>query len=229
MQKILTHVCSARASLKCGNASLLGFTLVITGMLAGVIPIYEHEPNLIAETILWVVALIALFGLLIGITALLRSMRIENQQTERRRAIGGISVSLLVSIPLLFGLITEYRQRPSRGRLGRDTAALNVLRSVHKGQADFIQLKGRFGTLKELADSGLIEKEYALGKPISGYIYSDTDISSDTYCVHADRESGNSGYGDYNIMESGEIRYIRSETNGTVPRDGGTKMNGSSE
>jgi hypothetical protein len=96
--------------------------------------------------------------------------------------------------------------------------------TIHRGQAEFLRLKGRLGTLKELADSGLIEKEYAAGKPINGYIYSETGLSSDTYCVHADRESGKSGYRDYNITESGEIRYIESETNGTVPRNGGRPM-----
>jgi hypothetical protein len=96
--------------------------------------------------------------------------------------------------------------------------------TIHKGQGEFIRLKGRWGTLKELADSGLIEKEYFTGKPVYGYIYSETDLSSDTHCVHADRESGKSGYRDYNITEPGEIRYIESETNGTVPRDGGRRI-----
>jgi hypothetical protein len=96
--------------------------------------------------------------------------------------------------------------------------------TIHRGQAEFLRLKGRLGTLKELADSGLIEKQYAMGKQIHGYIYSETDLSSDTYCVYADRESGKSGYRDYNVSESGEIRYIESETTGTMLRDDGRLM-----
>jgi hypothetical protein len=224
MQENLGPISLARASLNCSVFSILFFAIVIIGVSVGILPRYSHDPDLFIIISFCISVFIALLGVVIGVTAFLKSRRSGDQQIERKRAIAGITASLLISILLLFVLIYVYKDRPSRGRLGRDTAAIEALRTIHMGQGEFLRLKGRLGTLKELADAGLIEKKYATGKPVYGYIYSETDLSPDTYCVHADRESGKSGYRDYNVTESGEIRYIESETNETVPRDGGRRM-----
>src|SRR5581483_10694950 len=67
----------------------------------------------------------------------------------------------------------------------RGTAAVQTLRSIHNSQAQFRASKGRFGTLKELAGMGLIPPRVLQGIPISGYIYSEANVSADTYCVCA--------------------------------------------
>jgi hypothetical protein len=99
--------------------------------------------------------------------------------------------------------------------------ALDIIEKARKRKARWLNLSDL--GLTELP-SGLSSIEASReAKMMSGMgdIHDDVERASDTYCVHADRESGKSGYRDYNVTESGEIRYIESETDGTVPRDGG--------
>lgn len=102
--------------------------------------------------------------------------------------------------------------------------AIGTLRTIHGVQVTFKARYGRFGTLKELADAGLISPHYASGKPIRGYIYSDSDVSENTFCIHADRQSNDAGESDFSLTESGDIYFIRSKAKGTVPRGAGKKM-----
>jgi len=224
LRKILNLISRPQNSLVCSVISLLIFLLVITGISIGFIPLLSHGPNEFVDICLWTVVLIALLGLSAGVTALLKSGQSDYTKEERQWVRAGITLSLLLSVPLLIGLTFEYIERSSRGKLGRHTAVIESLRTIHMRQADFLRLNGRFATLKEMADLGLIDMNYEIGKPVYRYIYSESDISSDTYCVHADRESGTAGYRDYNISESGEIRYIESETSGTVPRNAGIRL-----
>jgi hypothetical protein len=105
MQEPLNHISLARASLNCSVLSLLIFAVVIIGVSVGILPTYSHDPGLFIILSLLIVALIALLGLVIGVIAFVRSRRSDDQQIERKRAIGGIIASLLISIPLLFVLI----------------------------------------------------------------------------------------------------------------------------
>jgi hypothetical protein len=99
------------------------------------------------------------------------------------------------------------------------------LRTIHQSQASFNTAKNRYGTLKELAEAGYIQdKSYASGKAISGYIYSDSDVAADTYCVHADRESNGTADKDFNITEEGVVHFVESKTKGTVARGEGTPI-----
>ena len=224
MQANLTYTSLARTSLKCCLASCLTFVFLIAGVSSGLIPTTEHGRNEFVEASLLVVLFFAFSGLTAGVTALVKSDQSGDRRKERMEAKTGIMISVLLSIPVIFALTNEYRAGLSRARHGRDLAAMESLRTIHAAQADFYRLKDRFGTLKELAGMGLIGEPYTTRKPVSGYIYSVTDISSDTYCAHADRVSGELGHRDYNVIESGEIRYIESESNGTVPRNGGIPL-----
>jgi hypothetical protein len=107
------------------------------------------------------------------------------------------------------------------GRLGRDTSAIESLVTIRIQQKEFMSSESRYGTLHELANKGLIPREYASGKSISGYIYSATDVSSATYCIQATRESSDAGYSDYNVTETGNIYKRRSDIVGKLKRGEG--------
>ena len=109
-------------------------------------------------------------------------------------------------------------------KTSRETAAIQTLRNIHNSQAQFQAIRGRFATLKELSDDDLLEKSYASGQPVNGFLYKDSDISADTYCVHADRTTDTSANRDFNITERGNIHYIESKTKGTVARGEGTEL-----
>lgn len=126
----------------------------------------------------------------------------------------GLIAAIYVSLPLF----TEIHNRDS------DTAVVSSLRTIHNAQAQFKAIKGRFGTLKELADMGLIGPNYAAGKPISQFVYADAAVSSDSYCVCANRTNDKAGKRDFNIIEDGEIRYQESKTKGSAVCGKGTRL-----
>jgi prepilin-type N-terminal cleavage/methylation domain-containing protein len=109
-------------------------------------------------------------------------------------------------------------------KTSRETAAIQTLRNIHNSQATYQGIRGRFATLKELADDDLLEKSYSSGLPVNGYTYKDSDVSADTYCVHADRTTDSSANRDFNITERGIINYVESKTKGTVARGEGIPL-----
>lgn len=109
-------------------------------------------------------------------------------------------------------------------KTGRETAVIQSLRNIHNSQTQYQALRGRFATLKELADDDLLDTSYANGQPINGYIYTDSDITPDTYCVHADRASDSTANRDFNVSERGVVHYIESASKGTVARGEGVPL-----
>jgi hypothetical protein len=126
------------------------------------------------------------------------------------KIISAIVIGLVAAIYLSLPFVTEIHQ------YDRDTAVVSSLRTIHNAQARFKAIRGRFGTLKELADTGLIGPNFAAGKPISQFVYADAAVSSDSYCVCANRANDKAGKRDFNIVEDGEIRYHESETKGSA-------------
>ena len=55
-------------------------------------------------------------------------------------------------------------------------------------------------------------------------VYKDSDVTPDTYCVHADRASDSTANRDFNITERGIVHYIESPSKGTVERGAGTPI-----
>jgi drug/metabolite transporter (DMT)-like permease len=161
MQEDLNRKSLSRVSLNCSVLSILIFATAFIGVSVGTLPRFSNDPDLFIIISLWIVILIALIGVVIGVIAYLKSGRSDDQKIERKRAIAGITAALLISISMFFVLIYYYKERLSRGRLGRDTAAIEALVTIHKGQGEFLRLKRRMGTSKELAASGLIAKVYA--------------------------------------------------------------------
>jgi hypothetical protein len=113
-------------------------------------------------------------------------------------------------------------------RLGSETVAIKTLQTIHQNQARYFAIKDRFGTLQELFEAGLIHEVYAKGQPVSGYIYTSSDVSAETYCVQARRANAKCGYKDFIICEDGIIHYVQSSSlsaNG-IRRGEGTPLSG---
>ena len=109
-------------------------------------------------------------------------------------------------------------------KLGRETATINSLRTIHQNEATFSATRARFGTLKELQEFGLLDPNYANGVGVSGYAYNSTEASADKYCVQATRQSEGSGNRDFNVIEDGTIRYAEVKSPAPIPHGEGTPL-----
>jgi hypothetical protein len=164
-------------------------------------------------------------------------MQNRNQHTQKKNhwisRLVQIVIAGLCLVFLAFMLSPAFFS-PDRGS-AREGAAAGTLRNFHSAQVSFKARKDRFGTLRELADDGVIDPRHAGGKPIKGYIYFDSDVTESTYCIHADRQPNDATrwynfiwddgpQRDFNITEEGEVSFIQSKTRGTVLRGEGTKF-----
>ncbi|HEV2663483.1 MAG TPA: DUF4190 domain-containing protein [Blastocatellia bacterium] len=145
-------------------------------------------------------------------------------------AIGGIitsAVSLLLTAVFVMGSAIVIPKMIDSLRSGRETATLNSLRIIHKNQAQYSVMRGRFGDLKELAEAGLLDRSYANGEVISGYVYSSSSVSNETFCIHAVRARNSVASRDFVICEDGIIRFVESKTPGLVKRGEGDALDSS--
>jgi hypothetical protein len=109
-------------------------------------------------------------------------------------------------------------------KLGRQTAAVQTLRTIHNSQTEYHLIHKRFGTLKQLAEAGLLEEKYANGQPVHEYIFSWADISAETDCVQATRSTRRKAYKDFIVCEDGIIRYWESDTPQRLNRGEGNSI-----
>ena len=113
---------------------------------------------------------------------------------------------------------------------GRETAAMSSLQEIHRAEASFYSRKGKFTTLNDLVTEELLNKNYGEGKVISGYTYTSADVTTNTFTIHADRDSDGSGNRDFNVTEKGDVYYIENKTaKGTVPRGQGQLLTESTD
>lgn len=128
-----------------------------------------------------------------------------------------IELMIVVAILAIIGAIA-VPQVLKNIKAGREAAAAQSLRTIHSAQTTFNARKGRFGTLKELADDEAVAAHFAGGAAIKEYVYTDgLPEPSGTYCVQATRKSDGSAWSDFNITEKGEVFFLKAPTKSPLP------------
>src|SRR5262245_29103062 len=143
------------------------------------------------------------------------------------RAQAGFSlIELLIVVAIIAILATVAVPRLMDSlKAGRESAAIQTLRTVHNGQATYQATKQRFGTLKELSEVGQLDPNYASGNPVSGYMYtSAAEVTQDKYCVQATRQAPSTASKDFNVIEDGTIRFVESNSPGAIPHGEGAPL-----
>jgi prepilin-type N-terminal cleavage/methylation domain-containing protein len=146
-----------------------------------------------------------------------------------RRAQAGFSLTELLIVVAIIGILAAVAIPRFLKTLetGRESAAIQSLRTIHNSQAQYQATKQRFGTLKELNEAGAIDLNYANGIPVSGYIYtSSPEVTQDKYCVQATRQATTTASRDFNVIEDGTVRFVESKSPNPIPHGEGTPLAG---
>ena len=166
-------------------------------------------------------ALVAAIGLTLVPLALLAT--VFYRWLKRRWASTKLDVFVLSLVLLFFGTVWTWGIFTLNKFLkhGHHTSVIQSLEKIHKAQNDFRTIHNRYATLRELIDTDLLHPNLLKEEQIPGYRFSESDFSASTYCIHVDRTINGSGYRDFNMTESGEIRFIETRAKGTVRRGQG--------
>jgi type II secretory pathway pseudopilin PulG len=166
----------------------------------------------------------AIVAIVLGAIALGRIKKEPATYGGKGMAIAGIitsSVSLLLIA--VFGVLAAIAVPKLLDNIKqqREAATIVTLRTIHNSQVMFTAANSRFATLNELVEARLIDQSYVSGDAISGYVYSSSDVSKETYCVQAVRTGTSVAYRDFIVCEDGIVRYVETNTPGVIKRGEG--------
>ncbi len=143
-----------------------------------------------------------------------------------RRAQAGFSLIELLIVVAIIGILAAVAgpKLLENLKLGRQTAAINSLRTIYQNEAQYHAMRGKFATLRELNEAKLLDANYANGGSVSGYIYTSTEATQDQYCIQATRQNPSTAHRDFNVTEDGTIRYVETKTPAPIPRGEGSPL-----
>jgi hypothetical protein len=158
-----------------------------------------------------------------GITLipLLLLAAIFNRYLKRQWATSQAGVIILGIFLFCFGLGWTWTlsRLNTLLRHGREAQAIHFVREIYQAEVEFKAKNKRYATLPELIDATFLQQNNLDEK--KGYKVFITDVSTDAFCIHADRVKSGDGNRDFLLTESGEIRFIETRLRGTVQRGQG--------
>jgi hypothetical protein len=138
------------------------------------------------------------------------------------RIAGCLKLLALIGMPLLAVLVCGPFFLQIFLKSERQKGAIANLYRTQQIQGQFKLHRGRYGSLIELADAGLLEGGFA-SDATSNYKYWVSDISPSTVCTHADRIRPQAGNCDFALCEDGVLHSRCSKEPGSVSRGRGAQ------
>lgn len=131
-------------------------------------------------------------------------------QKKRNLQRGFSLVELLIVLAIILILVSiiipNYKNHI---RQTNETAAIGNLNALRNAEITYRTMKGKFGTLEELAAAGQLEDKSITQPPYhkQGYEYSAVDVTADTYTIFAVPTSPNSGTRSFCVNSGGTVLY----------------------